>query len=113
MKREICDKDWAALEVLRTTGVDVLEAALVAKEALECGRGRLKRARACVQLGKEQLKLREKTVSFVRAVETALEDRKRKGLRARSICGLSVSVQAADGAESGVGGAAGAEHYIG
>ena len=85
MKREICDKDWAALEVLRTTGVDVLEAALVAKEALECGRGRLKRARACVQLGKEQLKLREKTVSFVRAVETALEDRKRKGLRARSI----------------------------
>ena len=75
----------AALEVLRSTGIDVLEAALVAKEALECGRGRVKRARTCIQLGAEQLKLREKTVTFAKAVETALEDRKRKGLRARSI----------------------------
>ena len=79
------DREMAALEVLRSTGIDVLEAALVAKEALECGRGRVKRARECVRLGGEQLRLREKTVTFAKAVETALEDRKRKGLRARSI----------------------------
>ena len=85
MVREISDKEQAALEVLRSTGVDVLEAAMVAKEALCCGRGRVRRARACIQLGEEQLRLREKTVTFSKAVETALEDRKRKGLRARSI----------------------------
>lgn len=33
------DRELAALEVLRSTGVDVLEAALVAKEALKSGRG--------------------------------------------------------------------------
>lgn len=85
MKHEITETERAALEVLRKTGVDVLEAALVAKEVLECGRGRVKRARACISLGTEQLRLREKTVTFAKAVEVALEDRKRKGLRARSI----------------------------
>ncbi|MCQ2365766.1 MAG: tyrosine-type recombinase/integrase [Akkermansia sp.] len=79
------DKEMAALEVLKTTGIDVLEAALVAKEALECGRGRVKRARACIRQGEEQLRMRERTVTFAKAVEIALEDRKRKGLRARSI----------------------------
>ena len=79
------DREMAALEVLRSTGIDVLEAALVAREALACGRGRVKRARACIVLGEEQLKLREKTVTYAKAVEVALEDRKRKGLRARSI----------------------------
>ena len=68
------DKEMAALEVLKSTGIDVLEAALVAKEALECGR-----------LGAEEMRKREKTVTFAKAVETALVDRKRKGLRARSI----------------------------
>ena len=85
MNNEINEISRAALEVLRSTGVDVLEAALLAKEALKCGHGRVRRAQACIQLGDEQLKLREKTVSFAKAVETALEDRKRKGLRARSI----------------------------
>ena len=85
MNREISETERAALEVLRKTGIDVLEAALVAKEALASGRGRVKRARACITLGEEQLRLREKTVTFAKAVESALEDRKRKGLRARSI----------------------------
>ena len=79
------DRKMAALEVLKSTGIDVLEAALVAKEALECGRGRVRRARECVRLGAEEMRKREKTVTFAKAVETALEDRKRKGLRARSI----------------------------
>ena len=83
--KEINEIESAALEVLRSTGIDVLEAALVAREALECGRGRVKRARECVRLGAEEMRKREKTVTFAKAVETALEDRKRKGLRARSI----------------------------
>ena len=79
------NRERAALEVLRSTGIDVLEAALVAKEALVCGRGRVRRARECVRLGAEEMRKRERTVTFSKAVETALEDRKRKGLRARSI----------------------------
>ena len=43
--------ELAAVEVLRQTGVDVLEAALVAKRALEAGRGRVKRAVACIAAG--------------------------------------------------------------
>ena len=66
----------AAIEVLRSTGVDVLEAALVAKEALRAGRGRVKRARECIEAGEEALKTREKTVTFERAVWEALEERK-------------------------------------
>ena len=83
--KEINEIECAALEVLRSTGIDVLEAALVAKEALECGRRRVKRARECVRLGAEEMRRRERTVTFAKAVGTALEDRKRKGLRARSI----------------------------
>ena len=44
MNTEITDMERAALEVLRSTGVDVLEAALVAREALEHGSGRVRRA---------------------------------------------------------------------
>ena len=83
--KTIEDREMAALEVLRSTGIDVLETALVAKEALECGRGRVRRARECVRLGAEEMRKREKTVTFAKAVEISLEDRKRKGLRARSI----------------------------
>ena len=66
----------AAIQVLMSTGVDILEAALVAKEALQAGRGRVKRARACIVAGEEALRRRESTVSFERAVEVALEARK-------------------------------------
>ena len=66
------NRERAALEVLRSTGIDVLEAALVAKEALEWGRGRVKRARECVRLGAEEMRRRERTVTFAKAVETAL-----------------------------------------
>ena len=68
--------DAAALEILRATGCDVLEAALVAKEALVAGRGRVKRARECISAGAEALRAREKTVTFERAVEAALEERR-------------------------------------
>ncbi len=76
--------ELAAVEVLRQTGVDVLEAALVAKRALEAGRGRVKRAMACIAAGEEELRRCEKTVTFARAVEEALEARKDR--RARTLC---------------------------
>ena len=79
------DKERAALEVLKSTGIDVLEAALVAREALECGRGRVRRARECVRLGAEEMRKREKTVTFRKAVEMALEEREKKNRRARTV----------------------------
>ena len=85
MNTENRDREQAALEVLRSTGVDVLEAALVAREALECGRGRVRRARECVRLGAEEMRKRERTVTFRKAVEAALEEREKKNRRARTV----------------------------
>ena len=72
----ISNQELAALEVLRQTGVDILEAALVAKSAIEAGRGRVRRAMKCICAGAEELQRQEKTVTFERAVEEALEARK-------------------------------------
>ena len=69
------NEERAAIEVLRQTGVNVVEAALVAKTALEVGRGRVKRAVECITTGAETLRSREKTMSFARAVAVALEER--------------------------------------
>ena len=77
------NEELAAIEVLRQTGVNVLEAALVAKRALEAGRGRVKRAVECITTGAETLRSREKTVTFERAVMVALEER--KGRRKRTL----------------------------
>ena len=85
MNTEITESERAALEVLRSTGVDVLEAALVAREALECGRGRVRRARECVRLGAEEMRKRERTVTFRKAVEAALDEREKKNRRARTV----------------------------
>ena len=70
------NEELAAIEVLRQTGVNVVEAALIAKTALEAGRGRVKRAVECITTGVETLRSREKTVTFERAVLEALEERK-------------------------------------
>ena len=72
----VTSAEVAALEVLRETGVDILEAAFVAKLALEEGHGRVKRALECIMTGAEALREREKTVTFERAVLEALEERK-------------------------------------
>lgn len=85
MNTDIRDRERAALEVLRSTGVDVLEAALMAREALECGRGRVRRARECMRLGAEEMRKRERTVTFRKAVEAALEEREKKNRRARTV----------------------------
>ena len=75
----------AALAVLQSTGVDILEAALVAKAALEAGGARaseatarraLKRSRKIITLGAEALRQQERTVTFEKAVKVALEARR-------------------------------------
>ena len=73
--------DTAALEVLRSTGINILEAAILAKEALDAGRGRIRRARKCLEAGADALSLQERTVSFEKAVEAALEARKDRRTR--------------------------------
>lgn len=80
---KITSQERAALAVLKSTKVDILEAALVAKEALEAGRGRVKRARKCISTGAEELRRQEHTVTFEKAVEAALEARRDR--RARTI----------------------------
>lgn len=77
-------EEYAALEILRQTKVGALEAALIAREALEIGRGRIKRTRSCLAAGKEALRNREKTVTFAKAVEAALEAKKDRRARTRS-----------------------------
>ena len=78
MQIEITTTELAALEILRQTGVDVLDAALVAKTALQAGRGKVRRAMKCVAIGEEELRKNEKTVSFSKAVEEALLARRNR-----------------------------------
>ena len=75
------EADKAALEILRSTGADVLEAALVAKMAMEVARGKVKRALKCIDAGAEVLRQQERTVTFEKAVEAALAARKDRRTR--------------------------------
>lgn len=77
-------RELAALEVLRSTGVDILEAALVAKEALSNGRGLPNRARSVIRLGVEELRKHEHTTTFAKAVETAIAARKERRARTQT-----------------------------
>ncbi len=79
----ISQEEWAALHILRQLKAPALEAALLAKEALAAGRGRMKRARRCLLLGEEALRAHEKTVSFTQAVDAAIHARRE--LRPRTI----------------------------
>lgn len=87
----IAAAELAALEILKATGIDVLEAALIAKSALEAGHGRVKRALACISAGTDTLRLREKTVTFARAADEALEARKNR--RKRTIVDFRYIIQ--------------------
>lgn len=81
MKIELTENEMAALAVLKSTGVPVLEAAQVACAAIREGRGRAKRALKCIATGAEELARQEKTVSFEKAVATALEARQERRRR--------------------------------
>lgn len=70
------EMERAALEILRELSVGVLEGAMLAREVVRAGRGNESRARRCIALGQEALRSAERTVSFAKAAEAALEDRK-------------------------------------
>ena len=81
MKIELTRTEIAALTVLKEAGEDLMAAAIIAKEAVEAGRGKFKRARRCIAAGVEELKRQERTVSFEKAVAAALEARRERRVR--------------------------------
>ena len=92
MNRNSTEMEKAALAVLRSSGVNILEAALLAKSAMEAGGVRLrasetttqralKRCKKIIALGAEALRLQERTVSFEKAMEAALVARKDRRMR--------------------------------
>ena len=78
------DDETAALALLKSTKLPLLEAAQVACAAVRAGRGRVKRTLRCIAAGEEELKRQEHTVTFEKAVAAALEARKDR--RARTLC---------------------------
>ncbi len=78
-KQKEADND--ALEILRSTGADVLKAALVSRTAMEAARGKVKQALKCIVAGAEAPRQQERTVLFEKAVEAALEARKDRRTR--------------------------------
>ena len=81
MKIELTENEIAALALLKSSGVEVLEAAQVACRALKIGRGRVKRTLRCLTEGEKALRQQERTVSFQKAVEAALEARRERRVR--------------------------------
>lgn len=84
----------AAVKLIEDTGISILEAALLIQELYQGlgGRGKgIMRARKCIQLGKEELHQREKTVSFRQAVEETLTVKRHRRPRTlaeiKYICG--------------------------
>lgn len=84
MNKQHTTKETAALEILKSTGVDIIDAAMIAREVMEANRGMVKRARRCLAVGVAELKKQEKTVTFEKAVSVALEVRSNR--RARTVC---------------------------
>lgn len=76
MKIDLTDNEIAALAMLKSAGVPVLEAAHVACVAFKAGRGRVRRLLKCLAAGEVALRQQEKTVSFEKAVKAALESRR-------------------------------------
>ena len=80
------EAEGAMVTLVREMGVEMSEVVQFISLARRIGRGRLKRAEQCLMAGEEELRRREKTVTFKRAVEAALEER--KGRRARTLSDL-------------------------
>ena len=81
MRIELTENEFTALTLLKSTGVPTLEAAQLACAAIKAGRGKVKRTLRCLQEGEKALQLQEKTVTFEKAVEAALEARKERRVR--------------------------------
>lgn len=81
--KEISIEEQAALAILRNTGISLLDAAQLAAEALQRARGSIRRVRHYLHWGEAYGKMREKTVSFERAVAEALSARSDRRPRTR------------------------------
>lgn len=81
MNSKKSDEEMAALCILKSTGIAILEAALIAKEALDAVKGKTQRARKCIEAGVAELQRRELTVTFENAVKAALDARKHRRKR--------------------------------
>lgn len=81
MRIELTENEFAALTLLKSTGVPTLDAAQLACAAIKAGRGKIKRALKCINVGADELKKQERTVSFEKAVEAALEARRERRVR--------------------------------
>ena len=81
MRIELTENEFAALTLLKNTGVPTLEAAQLACAAIKAGRGQAKRALRCIAAGAEELKKQERTVTFEKAVAAALEARRERRVR--------------------------------
>lgn len=77
-------KEIAALELLKSTGVDILAAAQLTCIALKIGHGKIKRTLRCLTEGEKVLKQQAHTVSFAKAVEEAMAARTEKRARTQS-----------------------------
>ena len=84
----LTEKEMAALVMLRGTGVDILEAAQVACAAVRAGRGRVRRSMKCIAAGEEAMRQQEKTVTFEKAVEEALNAREKDERGRSTISGI-------------------------
>ena len=81
MRIELTENEFAALTLLKSTGVPTLETAQLACAAIKAGRGKVKRALRCITAGAETLKQQERTVTFEKAVAAALEARRERRVR--------------------------------
>lgn len=79
-------EEETALQILRQTGINIVEAAIVAQEALLWAKGRGNkhlRVRKCLMLGSEQLLKKEKSVTLDIGIKTALQERQHLRSRTR------------------------------
>lgn len=84
MQHNITEQEYAAVVILRETGVGVLDAAILVRDTLQQVHGGIKRARKCLHLGKQELRRQSRTISFSRAADEALAARKGRRRRTRS-----------------------------
>lgn len=84
MQYLITEQEYAAVVILRETGVGVLEAAILARDTLQQSHGGIKRARKCLHLGEQELRRQSRTISFSRAAAEALAARKERRRRTQS-----------------------------
>lgn len=81
MQYIITEQEYAAVVILRESGSNVLEAAMMAREALQHAHGNIKRARKCLYLGEQELRRQTRAITFRKAVEEALTARKERRKR--------------------------------